>query len=339
MNKFLCIICFVTLIVSTGCVHELPNSGSRRDVLLHITHAIGWTYHDMTVTRGDIPAYVSESPESGARYHIQVFTAGDRTLKLYETEVFNLDMTRSDFTTTLSLPPGEYDLYVWSDYAAAETQNSYFFHSDDFSSIYYSDPYNGNNELRDAFRGMVSFTVDANIDDNYYAEAEVELERPLSRYEFVSTDLAEFITAEETRTKGGIVVEDPAAAPSRLPLEQYRILMKYTGYMPSIFNNFTNRPVNSATGIEYEAKVVKLNDNEARLGFDYVMVNGRESSIKVALEIYDPTGELVGRTHSVDVVTKRGMNTTVRGKFLTSQVSGGVGIDPSFNGEFNVPIQ
>ena len=34
----------------------------------------------------------------------------------------------------------------------------------------------------------------------------------------------------------------------------------------------------------------------------------------------------------------RGRNTIVRGRFLTSQATGGVGIDPGFNGEYNIEL-
>lgn len=327
--------------LATGCVHEFPHEGDRRDVVLHVSHATDWTYHDMTITRGDVPAPAPQSPQSGARYHIQVFPQGSQEILLHETEIFSFDLSRQDFTTKIQLPPGSYDLWIWSDYADSNTQSSHFFDSSDFSGIVYAEPYNGNNELRDAFRGMVSFTVDSNIDDDYFKEVWIELERPLARYEFISTDLEEFIASETTRNQmtGKDDETGPNSSPAtRFPLEQYHVKMKYTGYMPSKFNNFIDKPVDSRTGMEYDADITKLTDNEARLGFDYVMVNGRESSVKVAMEVYDPKGELIGRTNSIDVVTKRSMNTTVRGKFLTSNVAGGVGIDPSFNGSFNVPV-
>lgn len=68
------------------------------------------------------------------------------------------------------------------------------------------------------------------------------------------------------------------------------------------------------------------------------MVNGHESSVAVAMELYDPKGDLIGRTNTVNVPTKRGQNTIVRGKFLTSQTSGGVGINPDYNGDFNIEL-
>ncbi len=343
--------------VMGGCVHEFPELGDAREVVLHVSHNVGWTYHEMTITRADRPAYAPVAKDACARYHIKIYPRDNQSVVLYEHIFFVNDLTRSDFIRSISVPPGDYDLWVWSDYADIAGQNSYFFKSDDFSQIVYSEPYNGNNELRDAFRGMVQFSVRESMEESYREDVYVELERPLARYEFISTDLQEFITAEITRNEAlgrdafGNPIDKSAAGSeestkadlaespaTRFPIEQYHVKMVYSGYMPSVFNNFINKPVNSATGMSYDADIVKLNDKEARLGFDYVMVNGHESSVKVTLEVYDPKGQLVGRTNPIDVVTKRSMNTTVRGKFLTSQVSGGVGIDPDFTGSFNVPI-
>ena len=68
------------------------------------------------------------------------------------------------------------------------------------------------------------------------------------------------------------------------------------------------------------------------------MVNGHESSVAVCMEVYDPDGELIGSTSTISVPTMRGRNTIVRGRFLTSQATGGVGIDPGFDGEYNIEL-
>ena len=51
-----------------------------------------------------------------------------------------------------------------------------------------------------------------------------------------------------------------------------------------------------------------------------------------------PDGELIGSTSTINVPTMRGRNTIVRGRFLTSQATGGVGIDPGFDGEYNIEL-
>lgn len=324
-----------------SCVHEFPEEPRVEvQIGLNVTHTLEWTYREMTVTRSD-----GRDPEALSRYHFKIFKK-DETADPVAEKLFTLeDLDRNDFFTTLSLPSGSYDLYAWSDYAEPKSGASLFFNSSGFSAITYSEPYNGNNHLRDAFRGFLSFTVN-DRSDGLIQEEMLELERPLARYEFRATDIMEFIDKEITRGMLNRAEEplgpnlSPEDIEQRLPeLGNYRVRMIYSGYMPSKFDNILNRPVDSLTGIEYDAKITALSAEEARLGFDYVMVNGSESSIPVAMEIYDPNGMLVARSNPIDVPTKRGQATIVRGRFLTSTATGGVGINPDFNGDYNIEIR
>ncbi len=331
-------ICATLLTLATSCVHEFPeNDYPKRDITLTIKHLQEWTETEMVITRQEAEATI-------CRYHIKAYPAGHDDIHVAEFVFFHSDLDRNDFTVNIQLSEGDYDLYCWSDYAGAEAQLSYFFDSSEFHNIIYAEPYNGNNELRDAFRGQVSFTVESTLKAEYHQDVELVLERPFARYEFRASDISDFVDREVTR--GNLSRGDqpsdtpPASIETRLPnINQYRVKMIYSGYMPSKFDNFLNRPVDSSTGMSYDAKIAVLSEEEARLGFDHVMVNGHESSVAVAMEIYDPDGELIGRTNTINVPTKRGRNTIVRGRFLTSMASGGVGIDPSYDGEFNVQIR
>ncbi len=332
LSRLLFAIAVATVGPLTGsCVHEWPEPAQSRNVAIHFTHKLEWTQDQLEITRAG---------STVARYHLKVCESGKTERLVAESEFVRDDLTRGDFTTYISLPIGNYDIWVWSDYADGESQKSLFFNSEDFSSVWYPDPYNGNNELRDAFRGMSAVTVDDCLESDYVEYVELPLERPLARYEFISTDLAEFLENEISRGER-LAAEQGRSAPSRvedIPLDQYRVKMIYTGYMPTEFNVFTNKPINSKLGMSYDASVTKLNDDEARLGFDHVMVNGHESSIPVAMEVYDPDGVLIGRTNSIEVPTKRSQITVIRGRFLTSKATGGVGINPDFNGEYNIEI-
>lgn len=320
----------------SSCVHEWPETkGNQREVRIDVSHTLHWDQFDITVSRTPMPE------TSVARYHFKIYESDHTDIPVSDIELTRNDLTRNDFTTSVYLPEGDYTLYAWSDIADATTSKSHFFDSSDFSAITYSEPYNGNNDLRDAFRGVTSFHVGETIDDSYTVSADLPMERPLSRYEFISTDLVEFLEGEASRGMFAFSRGDsPLDIPSRVPeFNRYRVRMIYSGYMPSTFNNLTNKPVDSSTGVNYDAQITVLNESEARLGFDHVMVNGAESSVAVALEIYDPDNELIGRVNTINVPTKRGSNTTVRGRFLTSKATGGVGIDPDFDGDYNIEIK
>lgn len=321
----------------SSCVHEWPqNDLPKRDITLHIKHLQNWTHTEMTVTREGEQATL-------CRYHLKVFPAGTAEIPVAEFEFTTGDLDRNDFTATIQLSEGDYDLYAWSDYADGHSGKSFFFDTSDFRNVVYTQPYNGNNELRDAFRGKASFSVASTIMAEYHQDVELVLERPFARYEFRATDIMDFVSREITRgdkqLAGALVTGSPIEIEQKLPeIGKYRVKMIYTGYMPSKFDNILNRPVDSSVAMTYDAKINILSQEEARLGFDYVMVNGHESSVAVAMELYDPKGDLIGRTNTVNVPIKRGQNTIVRGKFLTSQTSGGVGINPDYNGDFNIEL-
>lgn len=344
----LLIICVILPILS-ACVHEYPEYGEPHDVMLHFHHDIGWSYSDMTLSRTGVESPASTIDGVHARYHLLFYRAGEYSYPMIDMELHRDDLSREDFDERVSLPPGDYELYLWSDYADAGRKTSLFFNSSNHSNIVYSEPYNGNNELRDAFRAYAGFTVKSTIDYNYCEDVAVNIERPVARYEIVATDFGEFIEREITRTKamsqssensiGNAAEQNGANSPARaVNIEDYKVVVKYTGYMPSTFNNFSNGPIDSSVGISYEAALSPLGDDEARIGFDYVMVNGNESSVKVAIEIYTKDGLKIASSNSFDVPTKRSHNTTVRGRFLTSQGSGGVTIDPTFNGTYIIDL-
>ncbi len=98
---------------------------------------------------------------------------------------------------------------------------------------------------------------------------------------------------------------------------------------------FTNRPADAWTGLTFEGRMIQLDKDNAELGFDYVFVNGHESSVTVSVEIYDRDGTLLSRSQPVSVPLVRNKVTIVRGKFLTVKAEGGVSIDADFDGEYN----
>lgn len=331
-------ICTMTLLLGS-CVHEFPEAGEARDVVLYFHHDIEWSYHDITVSRATVESPTASIEGIHARYHLMFYNEGEYDYPVLEKELYNEDLSREDFSEEVMLPPGNYEMYLWSDYADASLQKSFFFDSKDHSAIVYSEPYNGNNELRDAFRGYAKFSVQPTVELDYHEDVSVTIERPLARYEIVATDFEEFIQKEISRRQQLPDRNMDLEAPQRvIAVEDYKVKVKYTGYMPSKFNNFDNGPINSSVDVSYDAEITALSSSEARIGFDYVMVNGEESSVMVAVEIYNSDGEKIASSNSFEVPTKRSRNTTVRGKFLTSEASQGIIIDITFEGIYIVNI-
>lgn len=377
------VLAIIIMLACTSCVHEWPEAAGTRTVRIDVSHTLDISYIDhivkmrsgetqtktRTETRGDgadsrsdgVPA---DREAFAARYIYKVYPKGDTRYCVWETTEYREDLALKDFTTELTLPVGDWDIYVWNDFVDLDTRHNYFYDATEFTTVGYGEPFVGCHERKESFRGQLTVSVPASIEENVSVSGSVCLERPLAAYAFVATDLEEFIVTETTRQEalaaaaakaaqgdnadenatkgesGGDTKGDkPMDAPANLPdYGNYTVTFRYAGFLPAVFNNLTNKPVDSRTGVSYTAKISQLSDSEALLGYDHFFVNGHESSVKVAIEVRDTRGNLVANVNPIDIPVKRGRCTVVRGEFLTSRTTGGVGIVPDFDGEYNIEI-
>ena len=189
------------------------------------------------------------------------------------------------------------------------------------------------------------------------------MKRPMAKFKFQATDVVKFLEEEARRSaargdadpkatgaengnadtggskgtdsKGPTDESSTQEAYGRINTGDYRVLFRYSGFVPCSFNMFTNRPADAWTGLSFEGRMIQLDKDNAELGFDYVFVNGHESTVSVSVEIYDRDGTLLSRSEPVSVPLVRNKVTIVRGKFLTVKAEGGVSIDADFDGEYN----
>ena len=103
-----------------------------------------------------------------------------------------------------------------------------------------------------------------------------------------------------------------------------------------MWSNYTDKPVDSSTGVMFESTLRKLSESEASMGFDYVFVNGKKSAVTVQIGIYDNEGTQLSLTEPIEVPLKRSHHTIMTGMFLMSEASGGVTINPDFDGDHNL---
>ena len=184
----------------------------------------------------------------------------------------------------------------------------------------------------------------------------VEMERPLAKFKFISHDIVKFLSyvlqqrairqkEAEMKAQQGVSPEsadpkaDPKADIKNINTNDFRVVFRYQGFMPCSFNMFTNKPADSWTGVAFDSTMQRLSDTEVELGFDYVFVNGGESTVPVSVEVYDTDGTLLSSTLPIDVPVVRNKLTVVRGNFLSSKASGGVSIRTELDGEYNLEIR
>lgn len=126
--------------------------------------------------------------------------------------------------------------------------------------------------------------------------------------------------------------------PVDFDLSGYSAKFTYKVYHPTTFNAFLGKPVDSSLNISFESKLRKLDSDEIMIGFDYFFINGEESTSTVSVEIFDSDGVKIASTPPVKFQVQKNCATIVRGKFLTTQASGGVEITTEFDGDFNIHL-
>lgn len=244
-------------------------------------------------------------------------------------ETFSISVARAkDYTIPLELSPGDYRAVAWADYVPQGSSEDFYYNTASLTDItlkhYDNSRVPGNTTALDVFRGVTRFSVGTQSET-----ITLPMERPQARFRFISTDLGEFLS----RIADG--------RPAEEILSGYSVVIRYAGYMPYVYNVFTDRGVDSLPGAWFEADIRRMEDNqaEALLGFDDVFVSSTETSVQLAVEVYDKaTGDKVGGTGSINVPLLRGRTTDIRGRFLTTDASSGVGINPDFDGEYNVEV-
>lgn len=333
-------------LLASGCdVHEFPDassgSDSNTDVVLHLDYSL------------ELPPYkeIGYAPSTGRadgsvpdrRYIVTWYHVGSRD-EVEAEPAGNLIFTKpadeepnQDFL--LSLPADRYLVMVWTDYVSSGETTDLYYDTSVAGYVTVGIPYCGNNDFRDAFRGRVMLDLTSGPHD-----VTVAMERPLGKYRLVATDFDIFLSRAEEfarshweRSRAG----NPLSAPSEMPpvnLSDYRVEVSYPVYMPHVFDLLNNRPCDSRTGVKFHGSIRRVSQKEAELGFDYVFVNGKELKVTVKVDIYDPNGTNISSSGAIDLPLIRSGLTTVRGEFLTSKASGGVGINPGFDNDINIII-
>lgn len=367
------------LLCITSCaVHEWPEP-SPADVIVNLDFDTQLPQYKVLNEEG------TRASHDGRDYDIRYTIAAYRLLQdgsyaevPFLLKVFSKDeIEELNATFRFSIDEGSYRFYVWTDFVLAGTQSDYFYNTTNFRRISLQGTHEGNNDFRDAFSGSADLKVIRLGSKETPSTVTVQMRRPLAKFEFITTDLQEFITktieamirkeeadaaakAGETKSDGGDNPEDITPIESYtkaggdtkadgdtktgdtktpvVDLEKYTVVFFYSGYMPNAYNMMEGKPCDSATGVKFSSAISAIDNHDARLGFDYVFVNGEESSVMVTVALYDEEGTQLSISRQIEVPIKRSMLTTVRGSFLMQNTGGGVAIDPGFEDEFNIYI-
>lgn len=271
--------------------------------------------------------YDNTQPEGIIRYIVRVYAQAASRVEL-DHHVGEYLFTRRlseegyDFETQLTLPEGAYTLAVWSDIWESDAQLPRY-DATDFAQVELTD-HAVNTDYRDAFRGMQDLTLTWEGSDAAPVEAEVAMHRPMAKFEIVAEGLEDFLEQEQLRA-------------ARSGLDEYQVVLAYTGYTPFAYNVLTDALVDSRYGEQFLSGFRALDETSASLGFDYVLVRPEESSTRVQVGVFRKSGEPIALSEPLVVPLRRDHHTVIRGKFLSAHASGGfVGVDPGYDGDFNI---
>lgn len=336
------------LLAQTSCdVHEFPDPSGETEFVLRLNYETDLPIWNQVHENGQTSAVQDTSynavpedtvrgilPEGTMNYVIRAYPMnGDDVASSPSAEfTFTRDISEGyDCEFGLTLPDGDYKLMVWSDFSAMDGKDYYDY--SDLRSVALKDVV-PNTDYRDAFRGREDISLESSTEYHLPDTIDVAMQRPLAKYEFITTDLAEFISTRLSMQ--GLDGSLDNLTLSDEDLAMYRIIFAYYGYMPTKFSVETDKPVDSKTGVIFESKLKYIGEQEASMGFDYVFVNTHQTSVSVQIGIYTRDGTLLSVSDPIEVPLKRSWHTVVRGKFLTSAEAGEIGIDPGYGGDHNV---
>lgn len=318
----------------SSCVHEWPHLSESVEIDLLIQHELPWTefYYHIDMTRSDpwLPSY-----------RLSVYPEGVVTGEPQFTFEFTRDdMSLADFHTSISLPPGDWDIYGWQDYTRGGV--SPFYDATDIAAISYKDPYHGDTDMRDAFESKLTVHVPETSNADTRVQGEMMFARPLAKYVFIATDLAKFYDETLTRYKsqgsGTRSWNEMSRAEQEEAIRGFSMMVYYPLYMPSVYNMFTQKVLDSTQGISYEAPIRPIDGDRAIIALDYVWMNHHASGVQVMLALKTEDGDLIPVTNTITVPLLRNQITFVDGEFLTTSMGGGLNIDFSFGGDFNIEL-
>ena len=270
--------------------------------------------------------------DSKIRYVVRVFPVKGTTVSTQwvDERCFYRKISEGyNHSLNIELKPGNYQIMVWSDLIQSDV-NHCVYDADDFSDIVLLKEYHVGNDCQDAFRGSSRVNLSEVVDVEQTLC--IEMQRPLAKFEFISTDLTEFISREMNR-------QEAKLANGSINLDDYKVVFYYVGFVPTAYSIYSDRPSDSRTDVMFTSSLEKISESNVSLGSDYVFVNNKASAITIQVGVYDLKNTLVSLTSPIKVPLNRNFCTVMSGSFLIQKSSGGIQLDLEYSGDFKIELQ
>ena len=257
---------------------------------------------------------------------VKVYRSGNLSNCIAEYEFVREVSEGYDCEVDIELEQGDYEVVAWSQLLEG-AGSAPFYEASDFRGIgIIGENYRGSTDHRDAFRGRTSLGFPGGSVSSGEKVFEVQMRRPMGKFEFETIDLSEFLD-NETRRR---------SLSTRAKAEDYTVVISYPLYYPNGYNAVSD-DIASDSGYRFETKMTVTGESEASMGFDYVFINNiTDGAVQAQVSVYDLAGEQVAHSQTIMIPIRRDHHTILRGAFLTMNANGGVGIDPDYDGDHNV---
>ena len=339
---FLSVLLSSLAISSCEKVHQFPEKGKDVDptdieTRVNINCKVQLTGLDIVTKSSMSDVLQSDSTDYYDRRFIVNIHANEYTDTLVESHTIIRDVTDvTPLVIDTKLHTRKYKVIVWMDYVRKGTQTDLYYNTSNgeaLNAIHQpsADKYTAGSDFKDA----QTFTSDIDLTPyagQWYADITIPapLERPVAKITILANDLAEY--ASQIGYKGSL---------SELA-DDVSLEFSYDGYYPTGFNAHTGRLNDSQVGYGFKCGAsfpYTLEQKDyTRIGYDYVFVNGETSSVTITVRIKSKSGQFINEVNNVVVPITRGKETVLIYKFFTKEYVPGIGINPEFDGEFNVYV-
>lgn len=294
----------VALLLAWGCVlHEEPRPVTTAEVEI--------------VLRLD-PAMEGKTaaPDPGAAYTRRYTVEALDSRGTWHRTAATTDGTTA--TARMTLPQGSATIAAWSDWVR-RSDCAALYSADGQATATMTSAYTACTEARDIFAGTATADIGGGT-----GRFDIDLRRCAARYEIVATDAEAFArrtAAGGTDTRG------------------WRVRVEYAEAVATSYSIADGAPLRPSA-IAYEAPLPAIAEGEREkvLAFDYCLcAPGAGMTLDADIIILDAEGAAVARTRAA-IALRGGANTTVRGRFLTTAITGGIGIDPDYDGTVDTDL-
>lgn len=312
-----------------GCLYEHPELTADGETGIDPTAVNITADLSLNLKLTEAPNARNGSRAEAVVYRHRIIVDAYLDRELAARQVVYKELTNVDELTTsvsLKLHARNYRLVVWADYVEAGSQDDLYYNTTTLIPALNADPYKGNVEQKDVLYGNHALDLSRYRDAwNTHVAVDLELKRPVARYELVADDVAKFLRKIEAQEITG---------------KKFTLTVRYTGFFYTGFNALDEITKHALQYITYSrsTSVPAADVTELSVGLDYLFVPDGKANIPIAMEVTDEKGVLIARTYLLLDCTA-GESQTIRSNFLTADPSGGVGFDPDFDGSINDKIE